>query len=101
MENKKSYDGEQPDIYGKMYQDRLEKFNSMANDGTDDTEDTLRFYSEEELEAIDRAKRDAAQQAYEDAYRREYEKSSRMYREQLENGQSVRSGNNAGERLQR
>ena len=60
------------DIYGKMYDDRLGRYREMSGDNEPAGLDDLRFYTAEELDAIEAAKRDAAQRAYDDAYREEY-----------------------------
>jgi LCP family protein required for cell wall assembly len=80
MANKKNKNsGGQSDIYQQMYEQQLKKFQSMDSDNYDGTEDNLRFYTEEELAAIEQAKRDAAQQAYQDAYQRQYRQSQQQY----------------------
>lgn len=66
------------DMYRKMYEQELKKFQSMDPDSySDDAADDLRFYTEEELAAIEQAKRDAAQQAYQDAYLKQYKQSQK------------------------
>ena len=64
--------GRHEDIYGKMYDDRLGKYREMSGDNEPADMEDLHFYTAEELDAIEAAKRDAAQRAYEDAYREEY-----------------------------
>ena len=74
------------DIYGEMYNDQLEKYQRMAGETGGSTPDDLRFYTEDEMNALDRARQDAARQAYNDAYRAEYER----YRRQTGSRQPVR-----------
>ena len=62
------------DIYGDMYNDQLEKYQRMSGESGGSSPDDLRFYTEDEMDAIDRARQDAARQAYNDAYRAEYER---------------------------
>lgn len=70
----------QSDVYQQMYEQQLKKYQSMDNTNYDDAEgEDLRFYSEEELAAIEQAKRDAARQAYQDAYLRQYSESQQEY----------------------
>ena len=67
-----------PDPFSQMYEQQLRKFESMDTEGTPAGQDDLHFYTEEELEAIEQAKRDAARQAYQDAYLDEYNKTRRQ-----------------------
>ena len=60
--------------YGRMYNERLDKYREKSGDTAPSDGGDLRFYTAEELDAIDRAKEDAARQAYEDAYREEYDR---------------------------
>ena len=70
----------QSDVYQQMYEQQLKKYQSMDNTNNDDADgEDLRFYSEEELAAIEQAKRDAARQAYQDAYLRQYSESQQEY----------------------
>ena len=70
----------QSDVYQQMYEQQLKKYQSMDNTNYDDADgEDLRFYSEEELAAIEQAKRDAARQAYQDAYLRQYSESQQEY----------------------
>ncbi len=90
--NKNSADS-QSDVYRQMYEQQLEKFESMDNDNYEPDDNDLRFYSEEELEAIEQAKRDAARQAYQDAYLEQYQKtrqnmSGNTQRRQASNGRN-------------
>lgn len=75
----KKKNNKQSDIYQQMYEQQLKKFQNMDGDNYNDDEDNLRFYTEEELAAIEQAKRDAAQQAYQDAYLQQYQQSQHQY----------------------
>lgn len=88
MDDKK-LSGADDDIYSRMYDEQLEKFENMRNKtnssgaaakpvpGT--SGETLHFYSEEELAAVEQARRDAAMQAYQDAYREQYSMAKKQY----------------------
>lgn len=84
---KKKKNNKYSDAYQEMYERQLEKYRSMDPDLADPSGDDLHFYSEEELAAIEQAKRDAARQAYQDAYLRQYSQSQ----QQLKNGGSLRN----------
>ena len=85
--NNRGGGGSGGDIYGEMYNDQLEKYQRMAGDNGGSSPEDLRFYTEDEMNAIDRAKQEAAsRQAYEDAYRADYER----YRRQASSRQPVR-----------
>ena len=73
MSNKRKQNGGR-DLYKEMYDRQFEKFNNMDKE-KNGADDDLRFYSEEELDAIEQAKRDAAERAYQDAYREQYNRS--------------------------
>lgn len=73
MSNKRKQNGGR-DPYKEMYDRQFEKFNNMDKE-KNGADDDLRFYSEEELDAIEQAKRDAAERAYQDAYREQYNRS--------------------------
>ena len=75
MANKRNKDGSQSDVYKQMHDRQLEYFESMDGGNYNENENDLKFYSEEELEAIEQAKRDAARQAYQDAYLEQYNQS--------------------------
>lgn len=77
--SKKNKNGSDPDIYKQMYDEQLKKFESMDKDNSRQSGDDLRFYTEEELAAMEQAKRDAARQAYQDAYLRQYKQSQSGY----------------------
>lgn len=80
------------DPYTEMYEKQLKKFESMDRENSADGTNELRFYTEEELEAIEQAKRDAARQAYQDAYLDEYNKT----RKRVKTTQGSRSGSPRG-----
>lgn len=95
MANKRNNSGG-GDIYGEMYNNQLEKYQRMSGDSGGSSPDDLRFYTEEEMDAIDRAKQDAARQAYNDAYRESYER----YRRQTAGRQQQRYPNPQAARRQ-
>lgn len=82
------------DPYTEMYEKQLKKFESMDPENGTDENNELRFYTEEELEAIEQAKRDAARQAYQDAYLDEYNKTRN--RVKTSSQQSGRGGSPRG-----
>lgn len=64
----------------------------MDGGSFDQSEDDLRFYTEEELEAIEAAKRDAARQAYQDAYLKQYSQSQQQYDRDFQRQKKQRQG---------